>query len=58
VLATSRIDPLRTNREDLRGLAGRVHVLVCGAGASPEDVAALGGDVLAGGPLEAAMAIH
>ena len=57
VLATSRVDPLRTDREELRSLAAGVHVLVCGAGASPDDVAASGGDVLAGGPLEAAMAI-
>ena len=57
VLATSRVDPLRTEREALRRLAAGVHVLVCGAGASFEDVAAVGGDVLAGGPLDAAMAI-
>ena len=57
VLATSRVDPLRTHREELRRLASRTHVLVCGAGAFPEDVAAVGGDVLAGGPLEAAMEV-
>ena len=57
VLATSRVDPLRTHREELRQLASRTHVLVCGAGAFPEDVAAVGGDVLAGGPLEAAMEV-
>ena len=57
VLATSRVDPLRTDREELRTLAARVHVLVCGAGAFPDDVAAMGGAVLPGGPLDAAMAI-
>jgi hypothetical protein len=57
VLATSRVDPLRTEREELRRLAAVVRVLVCGAGASLEDVAAFGGDVLAAGPLDAAMAI-
>ena len=57
VLATSRVDPLRTDREELRRLAAHVHVLVCGAGASPDDVAAVGADVLGGGPLDAAMAI-
>lgn len=57
VLATSRVDPLRTHREELRELASHTHVLVCGAGAFPEDVAAVGGDVLAGGPLEAAIGI-
>ena len=57
VLATSRVDPLRTHRGELRELASHVRVLVCGTGASADDVAAMGGEVLAGGPLEAAIAI-
>ena len=57
VLATSRVDALRADGQELRALAARVHVLVCGAGAAPDDVAAVEGHVLAGGPLDAAMAI-
>jgi len=57
VLAVSRPEPLRDQREALRALASDVSLLVCGEGAVPEDVEAAGAEVLAGDPVAAARTI-
>jgi methanogenic corrinoid protein MtbC1 len=57
VLAVTRPEPLRGQREALRGLADEVRLLVCGAGAVPADVAAAGAEVLEGDPVQAARTV-
>jgi DNA-binding transcriptional MerR regulator len=57
VLAVTRPEPLRGQREALRGLADEVRLLVCGAGAVPADVAAAGAEVLGGDPVQAARTV-
>ena len=57
VLAVTRPEPLRDEREALRALAGDVRLLVCGAGALSEEVLAAGAEVLAGDPVAAARTV-
>lgn len=57
VLAVTRPESLRDQREALRALASDVPLLVCGAGAVPEEVLAVGAEVLAGDPVAAARTI-
>ena len=54
VLAVTRPEVLHAMREDLRALAAATPLLVCGAGAEPDAVAAVGAEVLRGDPVTAA----
>jgi DNA-binding transcriptional MerR regulator/methylmalonyl-CoA mutase cobalamin-binding subunit len=57
VLAVTRPETLHAMREDLRELAAATALLVCGAGAEPDAVAAVGAEVLRGDPVTAAGAL-
>ena len=57
VLAVSRPEPLREQRDAFRDLTDTTTVMIGGAGASPEDVAAVGAVALEDDPVAAAKAL-
>jgi hypothetical protein len=57
VVAASRVEILEISMHELRGLAGRMPMFVCGRGARSSAVDAIGARLLEGDPVAAAAAL-